>query len=64
VACAGIDDKLYTFINNSEHLQDISVFVREIIGIHSSAHKVKYIDEIPKNESGKKNYKELEKYYD
>lgn len=64
VACAGIDDKLYTFINNSEHLQDISVFVREIIGIHSSANKVKYIDEIPKNESGKKNYKELEKYYD
>jgi acyl-CoA synthetase (AMP-forming)/AMP-acid ligase II len=64
VACAGIDDKLYTFINNSEHLQDISAFVREAIGIHSSAHKVKYIDEIPKNESGKKNYKELEKYYD
>ena len=64
VACAGIDDKLYTFIANPEYLKDILAFVRDVLGIHPSAHKVKHIDEIPKNESGKKKYKELEKYYD
>ncbi len=64
VACSGIDDKLYTFINNVDYLQKVSSFVRDIFCIHPSAHKVKYIDEIPKNESGKKKYKELEKYYD
>ena len=64
VVCAGIDDRLYTFITNPEYAQDISAFVRDVIGIHPSAYKVKHIDEIPKNESGKKKYKDLEKHYD
>lgn len=63
-ACAGIDDNLYIFINDSKILNEVREYVSDITRINLSAIKLKYIEEIPKNDAGKTLYVELEQYYD
>jgi len=72
-ACCGIDDKMYIFIvytelqdedKIKEHKAIISKFITKITNINNRAYSIKVIKDIPKNEAGKKLYKELEKYYD
>lgn len=65
-ACAGVDDKLYTFVNkdNVAVLQNIKHLLSEKTGLNMSAFHIKFLAKIPKNEAGKTLYQELEEYYD
>lgn len=64
--CTGVDDKLYVFVteNNQEICQEIRQFLAVKTGLNAQAFQVKYIEEIPKNEAGKIQYRKLESYYD
>ena len=64
IACGGVDDKLYAFYVDASLGAEIVPFLSEKLGVHFSAFKAMQVIEIPKNESGKTQYKELEKYYD
>lgn len=63
-ACAGVDDKMSIFIVKKEYKDKVYEFISEKTGLNRSAFDIKVIVEIPKNESGKTLYKELEKYYE
>ena len=63
VASAGVDDHLYTFLTEKEYSEPVRQFLAEKTKLNQAAFKVIVIDEIPKNDSGKTLYKELEKYY-
>lgn len=63
-ACAGVDDKMYIFVTDDTVNADVRKFISGKTGLNSVAFKVKTVDEIPKNESGKTLYIKLEKYYD
>ena len=63
VACAGVDDKMYVFVVDDDRLDEIAAYSSRTINVHPTALKVKFIDEIPKNASGKVLYNELERYY-
>ncbi len=77
-SCAGVDDHVYIFITEEteqtiyeqqEQRTDKNVaevirkYIAEKTGIHFTAFEVLVIPEIPKNDAGKIQYKELEKYY-
>lgn len=63
-ASAGVDDKMYVFVTDDSYGDDIKKFLSEKTKLNSSAFSIKKIDIIPRNESGKLQYKELVKYYD
>ena len=63
VACAGIDDHMYIFIVDESISGDVKKFVVGKTKLNPTAFKVVVIDAIPKNDSGKTLYRELEKYY-
>lgn len=64
VACGGVDDCLWIFLTN-DLLKDKTVsYLSKTLGIHPTAAKVKILNTIPKNSSGKTLYRELERYYD
>ena len=62
-ASAGIDDHLYLFLTDVSAVENVKKFVVEKTGLNPAAFCVMNIDTIPKNESGKTLYRELEKYY-
>jgi acyl-coenzyme A synthetase/AMP-(fatty) acid ligase len=59
-ACAGEDDHVRIYIVDSAIKADVEKYISGITGVHFSAFDVRVIGEIPKNESGKTLYKELE----
>lgn len=65
-ACGGVDDKLFVFLTGAsvQRVEQVHHFLAEKTGLHPSAFVVKQIEEIPKNESGKTLYGQLEEYYD
>lgn len=63
-ASAGIDDKMYIFITDEQFGEKIRIYIAEKIHINQSAINVCHLERIPKNESGKTLYLELEKYYE
>lgn len=63
-ACIGVDDQMYVFITEKSLLESIKKFLAGRTRINHTAFKMIYIPEIPKNESGKTQYKLLENYYD
>lgn len=63
-ACAGVDDKMYVFVTDKTLVPEVHQFLAEKTGLNHVAFTVKCIDSIPKNDSGKTLYIELEKYYD
>ena len=63
-ACAGLDDKMYIFITDETLCDEIKKFISDKTGLNVAAFKVKTIGEVPKNESGKTLYINLEQYYD
>ena len=63
-ACAGVDDKMYIFVTSESGHDEVKKYIAETTGLNSVAFKVKYINEIPKNEAGKTLYIKLEAYYD
>lgn len=62
-ASCGIDDKMYIFITAEEKRDEVRKYISEKTGLNFIAIQVAAIDAIPKNDSGKVLYKELEKYY-
>ncbi|MCM1185095.1 MAG: AMP-binding protein [Lachnoclostridium sp.] len=63
VASSGVDDHMFIFMNDEEKMQDVKDFVSHTTGLNPVAFKTKYLAEIPKNDSGKVVYKDLEQYY-
>ena len=63
-ACCGIDDCMYIFVDSQNKVDEILHFISQKTGINHSAFKVKSIEKIPRNESGKVLYPSLEEHYD
>lgn len=64
VACAGVDDHMYIFLTNRSIALEVKDFVTHTTKLNPAAFKVIIIDSIPKSDSGKTKYSELERYYD
>ena len=74
--CGGIDDHVYIFVTEEtknilqKRYEDEGIeellrkYVAEKTGLNAAAFKVAAISEIPKNDAGKVQYKELEKHYE
>jgi acyl-coenzyme A synthetase/AMP-(fatty) acid ligase len=60
-ASTGVDDHMYIFITDERLVEDVLKFVVSKTGLNPAAFKVEVIDAIPKNDSGKTLYKELDK---
>jgi len=63
-AAAGVDDHIYIFVTAEKAADSVRDFVIGKTRLNPAAFKVIVIDEIPKNDSGKILYKELNKYYE
>ena len=61
--CSGTDDHMYIFITDSNYAVTVKDYVVNKTGLNPAAFKTIVISEIPRNDSGKILYKELEKYY-
>lgn len=62
-AATGLDDGLYIFITNESVVNDVRGYIAEVTKINLAAVFVKYIQNVPKNISGKNAYIELEQYF-
>lgn len=62
-ASSGIDDHMYIFITDEKIAEQVREFVAAKTGLNQLAFKIVVLDEIPKNDSGKTLYRELEKYF-
>lgn len=62
-ASTGVDDHLYLFITDETVLEEVKRYVTEKTKLNPMAFHIMVINEIPKNDSGKIQYKELTKYY-
>lgn len=58
-ACAGVDDKMVVFITDETEKDKVLSYLTEMLKFHATAFKIYFINEIPRNESGKILYKEL-----
>jgi len=58
-ACAGVDDRLDIYVTDAGQLDQARAFIEEHTSINHSGFKVHYIEEIPRNESGKVVYARL-----
>ena len=61
-ACAGRDDNLMIFSTNEALLPQMRSFLSEKTGLNASGFHTMHLEAIPKNDSGKTLYRELEKY--
>ncbi len=64
VACAGKDDHMYIFITDQAMCDEVKKYVSTVTKLNPVAFNVIAIPAIPRNDSGKVRYVELEKYYD
>lgn len=62
-ASAGVDDNLYIFVTDASCLRDVEEYVADKTGFAARAIHGVAVDQIPRNDSGKVLYRELEKYY-
>jgi len=62
-ACAGRDDALYVFVAGEAKTDEIRNHLAERTKLNPAAFQVRALKEIPKTESGKIQYKELEKFH-
>lgn len=58
-ACVGEDDHMHIYVTQKGREQDVVDFISMKTGLNRKAFEIHYIAEIPKNESGKKQYNEL-----
>ena len=61
-ACGGRDDNLMIFSTSEALLPQMRSFLSEKTGLNASGFHTLYLEAIPKNDSGKTLYRELEKY--
>lgn len=62
VASSGVDDHLTIFLTDESKADEIKSYISEKTGLNQTAFRTVVIKEIPKNDSGKVLYKELEKF--
>lgn len=62
-ASAGTDDHMYIFITDAGRTEAVKEFLARRTKLNPAAFQVIAIDKIPKNDSGKTLYRELETYY-
>lgn len=62
-ACSGVDDALYVFINDDNKVSDVKKHLSNKTGINQVAIKVVFLDTLPRSDSGKIQYSELDEYY-
>jgi acyl-coenzyme A synthetase/AMP-(fatty) acid ligase len=60
-ACVGEDDHMEIYVTDSERTQDVAEYISAKTGLNKKAFTVLYLSQIPKNESGKKQYNALHK---
>lgn len=58
-ACVGKDDQMKIYITEENFMDDVKEFIIKKTGLNKRAFEVFYVNEIPKNESGKKQYQLL-----
>ena len=58
-ACVGEDDHMQIYVTGKNMETEVTEFITNKTGLNWKAFTVYYIEEIPKNESGKKNYQKL-----
>ena len=63
-ASTGTDDHMYVFITDASQTEAVKEFLVHRTKLNSAAFRVIGIDKIPKNDSGKTLYRELEAYYE
>lgn len=63
-ACIGVDNHMTLFVTEQGNTRNIKRFIAEKTGINPTAIRVKQIDQVPKNDSGKIMYIVLERDYD
>ena len=63
VACTGIDDHMYIFLIDEACALEVKDYVSKITKLNPAAFRTVVINVIPKNDSGKIKYTDLEKYY-
>ena len=63
-ACVGTDDNMYIFTTDRNLLDEIRGFISNKTGINISAIYSVYLEQIPRNESGKIMYSGLKQYYE
>ena len=64
VASAGTDDHMYIFVTDGKMAEPVRDFVIAKTKLNPAAFRVMAIDQIPKNDAGKTQYKELARYYE
>lgn len=62
-ACGGTDDHLIIFSTDESLLPAMRTYLSDKTGLNPNAFLTKHLQAIPKNDSGKTLYRELEKYY-
>ena len=62
-ASAGVDDRLCIFVTDGDKADAIRGFVARVTRLNPSAFRVFALEELPRNDSGKVLFRELEKYY-
>lgn len=63
-ACDGKDDNMYIFVTDNFILDEVRGFISNKTGINISAINTVYLQQIPRNESGKIMYTGLNQYYE
>ena len=58
-ACVGSDDNMIIYVTKSDINIEVVDYISERTGLNRKAFEVRYIDTIPKNDSGKKLYTQL-----
>ena len=61
-ACVGLDDKMKIYTTEKSNIEKINKFIAEYFDLNKSGFSIICIDTIPRNDSGKILYSELEKY--
>lgn len=59
IACVGKDEKIYIFINDEKYQNEVEAFILSKLNLNKKAIETKYMEKIPRNESGKVLYSSL-----
>ena len=62
-ASTGVDDHMYVFVTDEDRSAEVKEFLARKTKLNPAAFHVTALDEIPKSDSGKPLYRELEAYY-
>lgn len=60
IAATGSDEHLLIYVTNKEAIHDVEAYLQEKTHLNSHTNEIRYIEKIPRNESGKILYKELD----